>query len=384
MSLIQKEAKNNNVLDRIATVEEAIRALETAVSNKLFQVVIGEEGGLGNRLYSTGWLSLGWPPANVEKLHVFDGNLKVEGNGFEDVTGGTIYLQNKPSLKGASPADDDVAGLIRALGINDANEPIIIADVYFQITDVTDGSEDGAVRIVTQKDGADAFVLNLVRDRLGINVLDPQASLDVGGSDNVVANLGDGAGPRAVQLNGAAGQVRDFRFQSAGVNRWVMRVENTAESGSDAGSDLQIRPYNDGGTLQSPAVSVQRSSGAVQVGSPTGGYKGAGTINAAGDIYKNNSAYTNPDYALELWATGDIVENLHKAGAADYVRLPLADVETYIRKHFRLPGFDSKPKGVFERADLLLEKVEELYTHVIEQQREIDALKARVVELGAG
>lgn len=37
----------------------------------------------------------------------------------------------------------------------------------------------------------------------------------------------------------------------------------------------------------------------VTIGSLTGGSKGAGTLNAAGDIYKNDIAYTNPDYALE-------------------------------------------------------------------------------------
>lgn len=36
----------------------------------------------------------------------------------------------------------------------------------------------------------------------------------------------------------------------------------------------------------------------IQVGTPTGGDKGAGTGNFAGDVYKNNSAYTNPDYAI--------------------------------------------------------------------------------------
>lgn len=44
--------------------------------------------------------------------------------------------------------------------------------------------------------------------------------------------------------------------------------------------------------------------GGIQVGSPTGGDKGSGTINVSGDIYKNNTAYTNPDYVFEQYFGG--------------------------------------------------------------------------------
>jgi len=83
------------------------------------------------------------------------------------------------------------------------------------------------------------------------------------GTTVTAAVFGDGSGATVVNIDGAAGQVRDVRYQSAGVNRWVFRVNNTAESGSDAGSSLEVRPYNDAGTLQAAAISVTRATGNV-------------------------------------------------------------------------------------------------------------------------
>lgn len=115
-------------------------------------------------------------------------------------------------------------------------------------------------------------------------------------------------------------------------------------------------------------------SGGLVGNSATGGDKGAGTINISADIYKNNTAYTNPDYALEAWRDGRIVQHAHKPGARDYRRLTLGEVEEHIRANLRLPGFNDKPAGMFQRGDLLLEKVEELFTHLIELNHKVEAI----------
>jgi hypothetical protein len=104
----------------------------------------------------------------------------------------------------------------------------------------------------------------------------------------------------------------------------------------------------------------------LRVGLPTGGDKGAGTINVATGIYKNNTAYTNPDYALEAWVTGDIVQFAGNPGAANYRRYSLAEIESYIRDNLRLPGIEDRPHDIFERADFALQYIEEIYTHIIE------------------
>lgn len=113
----------------------------------------------------------------------------------------------------------------------------------------------------------------------------------------------------------------------------------------------------------------------VQVGTPTGGDKGAGTINVSTNIYRNNSAYSNPDYALEKWATGSIIKYKDNEGAKEYSRLSLDNLEKHIRENWRLPRIPDKPTGIFTMADIALEKIEELTTYVIELKHEIDELK---------
>ncbi len=97
---------------------------------------------------------------------------------------------------------------------------------------------------------------------LGINAAATGDTLNVGGT-GTVAKFGDGSGAAVLLIDGAAGQVRDMRYQSGGVNRWVFRVNNSAESGSDAGSNFQFIPYNDAGTAQPAAFTITRSNSAV-------------------------------------------------------------------------------------------------------------------------
>jgi hypothetical protein len=118
----------------------------------------------------------------------------------------------------------------------------------------------------------------------------------------------------------------------------------------------------------------------ITVGAPTGGSKGAGTINVATNIFLNGTAYTNPDYVFESWVTGRIEKfadqaahwaNGAKKKAAYESRLSLEELEGYVRSHFRLPGIDDEPMGMVERFDFLLEKVEELFTHFFDIKKEL-------------
>ena len=142
-------------------------------------------------------------------------------------------------------------------------------------------------------------------------------------------------------------------------------------TGSATGTQIRFSATANGSTSLGTKMTIQNG---VQVGSPTGGDKGIGTINTAADIYKNNSAYTNPDYALEMWATGEIKKHAHRQGARGYRRYSLNETEQHIREHYRLPGIVDKPMGIFERGDFVLEKLEELFTHVIELNKKVEAL----------
>ena len=78
----------------------------------------------------------------------------------------------------------------------------------------------------------------------------------------------------------------------------------------------------------------------LQVETPTGGDKGAGSINLAADIYRNNAVYNNPDYVFEHWATGRIVKFNDNPGV-----ITLAEVEKHARERFHLPRIGREPSG---------------------------------------
>jgi hypothetical protein len=64
-----------------------------------------------------------------------------------------------------------------------------------------------------------------------------------------------------VTVNAAAGTTRDFSYQSAGLARWVMRTDGTAESGSDAGSNWSIIARHDDGTQIDAPIGIARAAG---------------------------------------------------------------------------------------------------------------------------
>lgn len=62
-------------------------------------------------------------------------------------------------------------------------------------------------------------------------------------------------------ISGVAGQNRNIEFQTAGVARWQIVANSTAESGSDAGTDLDFLSKVDAGTAKQTVLRLTRSSG---------------------------------------------------------------------------------------------------------------------------
>lgn len=129
-------------------------------------------------------------------------------------------------------------------------------------------------------------------------------------------------------------------------------------------------------------------TGGLQMGAPTGGDTGAGSINVASGIFLNNTAYTNPDYALEHFFRSEIV--LFAAPQAGGSRwgnerrrtypglVPLSELRDYIATNLRLPGIPDEPADIFERADMALEKIEEQAIYIVQLHERIAALEARL------
>lgn len=81
-----------------------------------------------------------------------------------------------------------------------------------------------------------------------------------------LARFGDGTGSAQIVFNGSVAS-RDMIFQSVGVNRWILRVDSTAESGSDVGSDFRIVSRTDAGAFKSTPLFIKRSNGFVGLNS---------------------------------------------------------------------------------------------------------------------
>lgn len=182
------------------------------------------------------------------------------------------------------------------------------------------------------------------------------------------------SGTRAVLYNSnAAGQQVDIQYRNqVGSNYFGMTTTGQHFLDLRAGTTFLIQ--NSGSTF-----ATFTAGGGLQMGAPTGGDKGAGTINVAGDIYKNNTAYTNPDYVLEHWATGKIEKFADKAGASEYAGLmQLDDLETYLKTNLHLPRFGQQAEhGLFSGSDALLASVEEAHLYILQLKARIAALESR-------
>lgn len=113
-------------------------------------------------------------------------------------------------------------------------------------------------------------------------------------------------------------------------------------------------------------------------GVPTGGNKGAGTLNVASNIYLNNGAYTNPDAVFEHAFTGRVERFANAFGKHYAGLLPLADFRRYVRDHWRLPviPLDDEPAGVVERFDWVLAGVEQAMLYILQLDDRLAALEA--------
>jgi hypothetical protein len=95
-------------------------------------------------------------------------------------------------------------------------------------------------------------------------------------------------------IDGDAGFNRLISYRTGAVQRFGLYVNNTAESGSNVGSDFAIRAYSDAGTLLNTPVFIKRSTGNVGINTLTGTAKlqvvGSGSTSATTSLLVQNSA----------------------------------------------------------------------------------------------
>lgn len=69
------------------------------------------------------------------------------------------------------------------------------------------------------------------------------------------------SGSAGLNLTAAAGNYRSLRYETAGGLRWVLEANNTAESGSNAGSDFTLSRWDDSAGFLSLVWEITRSNG---------------------------------------------------------------------------------------------------------------------------
>jgi hypothetical protein len=158
---------------------------------------------------------------------------------------------------------------------------------------------DGGAQLRLERTGSGAGLMYLGADSFGFKVFD--SSFNTRAIITSAGNLGlgktaplgilhlykAGATTRMV-IDGDAAQSRIITYRTDGVQRFGFYVNNTAESGADAGSDFAIRAYSDAGTLLSTPLFIKRSSGNVLINTTTdAGYKldVNGSARISGDAY---------------------------------------------------------------------------------------------------
>lgn len=116
-------------------------------------------------------------------------------------------------------------------------------------------------------------------------------------------------------FNTNAGQLRDLSFQSAGSERFIFRVNNTAEGGSDAGSDFQLQCLDDSAVVvEGNCLAIERATGHVGMGvAPT-------SIAAWLDVDQNVAAGAVPVLRLSQTDIDDTFINYVGTSAADGTR----------------------------------------------------------------
>ena len=88
-----------------------------------------------------------------------------------------------------------------------------------------------------------------------------------GASFQGAITLGTSTQAQNLNTNGASGQSRQYIFETGGVVRSVLiGATNEAETGSNAGSNVNFNVYNDAGSFIATAIKIVRAGGHVTLG----------------------------------------------------------------------------------------------------------------------
>ncbi|MBV7441808.1 hypothetical protein KRX57_10295 [Weeksellaceae bacterium TAE3-ERU29] len=191
---------------------------------------------------------------------------------------------------------------------------------------------------------------NYLEGKLGIGTDTPTEKLEVNG--NIKSSSLSGADTRMVVAN-EDGVLSTQAIPSNLSAKWIEDPSNNA---------VTLTVNSNGNPRTSNVVSVYDNGEIL-----ASGFKGT------------NGATIFPDYVFENYYTGTSTTK------ADYNFAKLSQVEDFVKANGHLPGYVSakeiKAQGYIDIMDTQLtnvEKIEELYLHLIEKEKEVQSLKAEL------
>ena len=251
---------------------------------------------------------------------------------------------NAPDLvlhrNSASPADDDSLGIIRFRGENDASEAIDLINIFGQVTDVSDGSEDSTLYFKTYTDGAEQSPLTLVGANVGIGETSPTAGVKLHITNATQVNQyleSTGNTTNSILQNGADGNSA-YIYNRANLPL-TFGTNNTERMRIDSSGVVDIKS---GGSASTPSLIFEGDT-------DTGFFHGtnvlaiatAGSerlrINDSGHLMlgKTNSSVSNA--GTYLGATGSSFFTLNSTGAVNTLHV-YDEVDSAYRFYVRATG----------------------------------------------
>lgn len=264
-----------------------------------------------------------------------------------------------------------------------------IADFRDHLIEFNKNKND--IDLIIRGTTADRFVfIDSGNESFGINTASPNASYRLHVVANGTANSlfqRDSSTDAAVNVmynadtTSGNNAIIGFSTDTTGAGATAQKSGGQIRLYFDQHNDSTFRTHFEFWTRQSGFSNKLTIGAGLVVGSATGGDKGTGTINVSGNIYKNNTAYTNPDYAIEHWAMGKIERFRNNEGAKGYYRLSIDESKEFAKNNLHLPRISRQTAGIFDMADMALEKIEEAHIYIYELHDRIKALEAKIAQL---
>lgn len=180
-----------------------------------------------------------------------------------DIVSGTLgTLRGGTGLSGVGAADL----MLYSTGVNTYGTTALTAFARTLLDD-TDAATARATLGLVAGGAGDIWVKKAGDTMTGdLTISKASAILSVSAtSGSAILNVISSAASANFNFVGAAGANSALNLRAGGLDRWQILRNSTAEAGGDAGSNFQLRRFDDGGTALGTAIFIERSTGFIGV-----------------------------------------------------------------------------------------------------------------------